>query len=300
MDIKQKTIKQTTAVRGIGIHSGLMANMKLIPAPPNTGIVFVRMGTAIPANRQNAVKGNLNTELVVDGVKVKTVEHLLSAISGLGIDNLYIELDAEEVPILDGSAAAYCYLLKEAGIEEQNAYKKSIKITKPVRVGDDRGWAEFLPHDKFTLDFAIEFDHPAIGNSEFKLDLTPQSYLKQISRARTFGFMKDIDALYAANLALGASTDNSIVLGDHNVINAEGLRYDDEFVRHKLLDAIGDLYLSGHHYLGYYRAYKSGHWLNYQLVEKVFETNAYVIVDHTPEKTPEQNPLSIKNLQNIF
>lgn len=289
--MKQRTIKQAVSVKGIGIHSGLITNMKLVPAPENTGIVFVRVDfnspVAIPAIRKNAVKGNLNTELSVGSVKVKTVEHLLSALSGLGIDNLYVELNNEEVPILDGSAASYCYLIREAGIQEQKAYKKSIKITKPVRVGDENAWAEFIPHNKFTLDFSIEFDHPVIGNSEFKLDLTNETYLKHVSRARTFGFIKDIDALYAANLALGASLDNSIVLDDTRVVNPGELRYSDEFVRHKILDAIGDLYLSGHHYTGYYRAYKSGHWLNYQLIEKVHQTNSYVIVDHSSEHSHE-------------
>lgn len=280
--MKQQTLRQIVSTRGIGIHSGLIANMRLIPAPANTGIVFTRVDksptVSIQANNGSISRTQMSTDLYKDGVYVRTIEHLMSAFSTLNIDNVFVELDNEEVPILDGSSAPFCYLIKTAGVEQQNANRRFLKINETIRVGDEEAWAELSPYDGFALDFEIEFNHPKIGKSFFSVDFFNDNFEREISKARTFGFIKDIDFLHSRNLALGASKENAVILDDFTVLNDEGLRYHNEFVRHKILDAVGDLYASGHQVLGYYKGYKAGHRLNYQLIRAVLES-AHSIVE---------------------
>lgn len=286
--MQQRTIKQSVSTRGIGIHSGLVANMKLVPAPENTGIVFVRVdknpSVYIPAVNQSVCKTSMSTDLQKDGTHVRTIEHLMSALATLRIDNVFVELDNEEVPILDGSSAPFCFLLRTAGIKEQNASRKFLQVTKKVRVGDENAWAEITPYDGFALDFTIDFNHSLIGQSRFSVDFFKDKFESEISRARTFGFIKDMETLHNNKLALGASKHNAIILDEFNVINPDGLRYPDEFVRHKILDAVGDLYASGYQILGQYTGYKAGHGLNYQLVKAALESNAMII------KSAHENP----------
>ncbi|RUO62488.1 UDP-3-O-acyl-N-acetylglucosamine deacetylase [Pseudidiomarina insulisalsae] len=276
--MKQRTIKQPIATTGVGLHKGNKVQLTLRPAPVNTGLVFRRV------DLQPAVDIRADAELVRDtrmctclinddNVRVSTVEHLLAAIAAMGIDNLIIEVDSHEIPIMDGSSHPFIYLLQNAGIEEQGAAKKFIRIKQPVRVEEGDKWAELLPHNGFRIDFAIDFDHPAIAdtNQVVSMDFSTQSFLKDISRARTFGFMKDIEFLRANNLALGGSFDNAVVLDEFRILNSDGLRYDDEFVKHKILDAVGDLYMGGHAILGHLRAFKSGHALNNQLLRAVLQ-----------------------------
>lgn len=275
--IKQKTITNPVSMTGIGLHSGLKVRMNILPAGVNTGIVFRRVdlhpAVAIPLCAENINETTLATTLFnSDGVRVSTIEHILSAVSGLGIDNLVIELDASEVPIVDGSSAPFVYLLlNDAGISEQNAPKKFIKIKEQVRVSTDDKWAVLAPFNGFHLDFSIDFQHPAISshNKRFSAAMTPELYITEISRARTFGFLRDVEYLQSKGLGLGASLDNAIGLDDYRVLNKEGLRYEDEFVRHKTLDAIGDLFVCGYSILGSFSAYKSGHALNNQLIRSV-------------------------------
>lgn len=278
--MKQHTIKQTVETKGVGIHSGLVANMKLIPAPENTGIVFVRVDKSpaicIPAVNRFVSKTQMSTDLCKDDVYVRTIEHLMSALATLRIDNVFVELDNEEVPILDGSSAPFCYLIRCAGIEEQKALRETLKINTTIRVGDENAWAELSPYDGFSLDFGIDFNHPKIGRSTFAVDFFKDNFEGEISRARTFGFTKDIEELHKNGLALGASNQNAVVLDEHNVLNPEGLRYPDEFVRHKILDAVGDLYASGYQILGRYRGNKAGHRLNYQLIKAVLESSPLI------------------------
>lgn len=244
----------------------------------NTGLVFRRVdlkpAVDIPANAEFVRDTRMCTCLINDdNVRVSTVEHLLAALAAMGIDNLIIEVDSHEIPIMDGSSHPFVYLLQSAGIEEQNAAKKFIKIKQPVRVEDGDKWAELTPHQGFRIDFAIDFDHPAIANTvqQLSIDFSSNNFIKEISRARTFGFMKDIEMLRANNLALGGSFDNAVVLDEFRILNTEGLRYDDEFVKHKVLDAIGDLYMGGHTILGHLHAFKSGHALNNQLLRAVLQ-----------------------------
>ncbi|MEX1222810.1 MAG: UDP-3-O-acyl-N-acetylglucosamine deacetylase [Idiomarina sp.] len=274
--IKQRTIKQAIATTGVGLHKGNKVHLTLRPAPANTGLVFRRVdlnpAVDIPANADLVRDTRMCTCLInADNVRVSTVEHLLAAIAGVGIDNLIIEVDSHEIPIMDGSAHPFVYLLQSAGIEEQTAAKKFIRIKQPVRVEEDDKWAELLPHDGFRIDFAIDFDHPAIADTEqvVSMDFSSQKFIKNISRARTFGFMRDIESLRANNLALGGSFDNAVVLDEFRILNSDGLRYDDEFVKHKILDAVGDLYMGGYAILGHLRAFKSGHALNNQLLRAV-------------------------------
>ena len=275
--IKQRSIKTLVRATGVGLHSGRKAQLTLRPAPPDAGILFRRVDLEVPIDFRIdphlVTDTRLCTAVEKDGVKIATVEHLMSALAGLGIDNLYIDLDGPEVPILDGSAAPFVYLVQSAGIDEQNVPRRYIRIKRPVRVEDGDKWAELTPHEGFKLTFKIDFDHPVFKKSgqEICIDFANQSYVKEISRARTFGFMQDVEYLRSNNLALGGSLENAVVMDEFRVLNADGLRYSDEFVKHKVLDAIGDLYLSGHLIIGAFSAYKSGHGLNNQLLRKLLD-----------------------------
>lgn len=273
--IKQRTLKNVIRATGVGLHSGEKVYLTLRPAGVNAGIVFRRVdfdeAVVIPAKAENVGDTQLSTTLIQGEVRVSTVEHLLSAIAGLGIDNIYIDLSAAEVPIMDGSAGPFVFLLQSAGIEEQNAAKRYIRIKKEVRVKDGDKWASFVPFEGFKVGFSIEFDHPVFKSrtQEAIIDFSSTSFVKEISRARTFGFMKDIEMLRQRNLALGGSMDNAIVVDDFRVLNEDGLRYEDEFVKHKILDAIGDLYLLGHSLIGEFHGHKSGHELNNKLLREL-------------------------------
>ncbi|HLI17696.1 MAG TPA: UDP-3-O-acyl-N-acetylglucosamine deacetylase [Rhodanobacteraceae bacterium] len=270
--IKQRTLKNVIRATGVGLHTGEKVYMTLRPAAANTGIVFRRTDLpepiSIPARCQHVGDTRLSSTLVMEGVRVGTVEHLMSAMAGLGIDNAYVDLSAPEVPIMDGSAGPFVFLLQSAGIEEQSAPKRFIRIKKPVKVEDGDKWAQFEPFDGFKVGFSIEFQHPIFSRraSRAEIDFSTTSFVKEVSRARTFGFMRDIEMLREKNLALGGSMDNAIVLDDYRVLNEDGLRYEDEFVKHKILDAIGDLYLLGHSLIGAFFGHKSGHQLNNQLL----------------------------------
>lgn len=270
--IKQRSIKSLVRATGVGLHSGQKVTLTLRPAVPDTGIYFHRVdlpGTvSIRVDPHRVGDTRLCSALEFGGARVATVEHLMSALAGLGIDNINIDVDAAEVPILDGSAAPFVYLLQSAGIEQQNAAKRFIRVKKTVRVESGDKWAEIAPHEGFRLTFRIDFAHPLLKRSaeDLSIDFAERSYVKEISRARTFGFMHDVEALRASGLALGGTLDNAIVMDEFRVLNADGLRYDDEFVKHKALDAVGDFYLTGHPLLGAITAYKSGHGLNNQLL----------------------------------
>lgn len=272
---RQRTIQNLVRTTGVGVHSGRRVELTLRPAQPNTGIVFHRIDLPqvvdLPA-QANAVGDTRMASVLQQGnVRVSTVEHLMSALAGLGIDNLHVDLTAEEVPIMDGSAATFVYLLRSAGIAEQNAPKQFIRVLKPVEVREGEGrnekWARLEPHEGFALAFSIDFRHPAIdATANFaEIDFATHSYVREIARARTFGFVNEVEALRSMGLARGGSLDNAIVMDEYRVLNSDGLRYDDEFVKHKILDAIGDLYLSGGQILGAYEGYKSGHALNNKL-----------------------------------
>lgn len=270
--IRQRTLKNVIRATGVGLHTGEKVYLTLRPAAPDTGIVFRRTDleqpVVIPATPLNVGDTQLSTTLIKDGVRVSTVEHLLSAFAGLGIDNAYVDVSAAEVPIMDGSAGPFVFLIQSAGIEEQNRPKRFVRIKRPVRVEDGDKYALFEPYDGFKVDFVIDFDHPAFASRTRRatVDLSATSFVKEVSRARTFGFLRDIEALRQRNLAMGGSLDNAVVVDDYRVLNEEGLRYEDEFVRHKILDAIGDLYLLGHSLIGAFHGYKSGHGLNNQLL----------------------------------
>ena len=270
--LRQRTLKNVIRATGVGLHSGEKVFLTLRPAPVETGIVFRRVDldpvVEVPARADLVSETVLCTGLSCGPAKVQTVEHLLSAMAGLGIDNAYIELSAPEVPIMDGSAGPFVFLLQSAGIEEQDAPKRFIRIIKPVEVRDGDKFARFEPHDGFRIGFTVEFDHPAIpaSQSRAEVEFSTASYVKEVSRARTFGFMRDLEYMRERNLGLGGSMDNAIVLDEFRVLNDDGLRYADEFVRHKILDAVGDLYLAGHPIIGAYEGFKSGHALNNTLV----------------------------------
>ncbi|MCP4001826.1 MAG: UDP-3-O-acyl-N-acetylglucosamine deacetylase [Gammaproteobacteria bacterium] len=278
--LKQRTLKTSIRATGVGLHTGRKVFMTLRPAADNTGIVFRRVDmdpvVDIPADANLVGETMLGTSLIQDGTRVATVEHLMSAFAGLGIDNAYVDLSAPEVPIMDGSAAPFVFLLQSAGITEQIALKKFIRIRKKVRVEQGDKWAEFTPYDGFKVNFKIDFEHPVFKKhlQSSSIDFSTTSFLREVSRARTFGFLKDIEALRANRLALGGNIDNAIVLDDFRVLNEDGLRYEDEFVRHKILDAIGDLYLIGHGLLGEFTGYKSGHDLNNKLVRELYATKS--------------------------
>ena len=273
--LKQRTIKNVIRATGVGLHSGEKVFLTLRPAEPDTGIVFRRVdlepAVEMRATAELVTETTLCTGLSCDGAKVQTVEHLLSALAGLGVDNCYIDLSAPEVPIMDGSAGPFIFLLQSAGLVEQNAPKKFIRILDTIEVRDGDKRASFEPHAGFRLDFTVEFDHPAIPSnmSHSALEFSTETYIKEVSRARTFGFMRDLEFMRERNLGLGGSMDNAIVLDEFRVLNEDGLRYGDEFVRHKILDAVGDLYLAGHPILGHYSGYKSGHALNNKLVRQL-------------------------------
>ncbi|PQJ90056.1 MULTISPECIES: UDP-3-O-acyl-N-acetylglucosamine deacetylase [Aliivibrio] len=274
--IRQRTLKSIVQMTGVGLHSGRKVTLTLRPAASNTGVIYRRTDlnppVDFPADPESVRDTMLCTALVNDeGVRISTVEHLNAALAGMGIDNVVIEVDAPEIPIMDGSASPFVYLLQSAGIEELNTAKKFIRIKKPVRIEDGDKWAEIRPYNGFRLDFTIDFNHPAIESDDQKLvfDFSSQSFIKDISRARTFGFMRDIEYLQSQNLCLGGSFDCAIVLDDYRILNEDGLRFDNEFVTHKVLDAVGDLYMCGHSILGELSAYKSGHALNNQLLRAV-------------------------------
>ena len=270
--IRQRTLKNVIRATGIGLHTGEKVYLTLQPAAVDTGIVFRRVDVdppvEIPARAENVGDTTLSTSLVCAGTRVATVEHLLSALAGLGIDNAYVDVSAPEVPIMDGSAGPFVFLVQSAGVEEQNAPKRFIRIKKRVQVEEGDKWARFDPFEGFKVSFAIEFDHPVFKNrcQEAVVDFSTTSFVKEVSRARTFGFMRDIELLREKHLALGGSLDNAVVVDDYRVLNEDGLRYDDEFVKHKVLDAIGDLYLLGRSLIGAFSGYKSGHALNNRLL----------------------------------
>jgi UDP-3-O-[3-hydroxymyristoyl] N-acetylglucosamine deacetylase len=266
--IRQRTLKNMVRATGVGVHTGRKVYMTLRPARPDTGIVFRRVdlpgAPELPADATLVGDTRLCSCIERDGVRVATVEHLMSAFAGLGVDNAYVDLTAMEVPIMDGSAGPFVFLIQSAGIEEQSAAKKFIRVRRPVEARDDDKWARLEPYNGFRIDFGIHFSHPVIqaGPQRLTIDFATTSFNKEIARARTFGFMQEVESLRAAGLGLGGSLDNAIVVDEFRVLNSDGLRYEDEFVKHKVLDAIGDLYLLGHPLLGSFSAYKSGHALN--------------------------------------
>lgn len=274
--LRQRTIQKSISTKGVGLHSGRRVEITLRPAAPNTGIIFHRVDLPevvdLPARADCVGDTRMASVLQQGNVRVSTVEHLMSALAGLGVDNLHVDLTAEEVPIMDGSAGTFVYLLRSAGLEEQSAAKEFIRVVKPVEVREGEGanqkWARLEPHDGFALSFAIDFQHPAIDStaSFAEVDFARDSYVKTIARARTFGFASEVEALRSMGLARGGSLDNAIVMDEYRVLNSDGLRYEDEFVKHKILDAIGDLYLAGRPLVARYVACKSGHAMNNQLV----------------------------------
>lgn len=278
--INQRTLKNVIRATGVGIHTGEKVFMTLRPAAVNTGIVFRRTdldpAVEVPAFATHVGDTSMNTTLEVDGVRVSTVEHLMSAFAGLGIDNAYVDLSNAEVPIMDGSAGPFVFLIQSAGIEEQSAAKRFIRVLEPVEVRRDDKWARIDPYDGFRVSFKIDFNHPVFRSHQSfaSVDFSTTSYLKEIARARTFGFMRDIEMLRERKLVLGGSMDNAVVLDDYRVLNEDGLRYEDEFVKHKVLDAIGDLYLLGHGLIGAFSGYKSGHELNNLLLRTLLEQPA--------------------------
>ena len=270
--IRQRTIKNVIRATGVGLHTGNKVYLTLRPAAPDTGIVFRRVDLDEPveinAKAENVCDTQLSTTLGENGAKVSTVEHLLSAMAGLGIDNAYVDLSADEVPIMDGSSGPFVFLLQSAGIVEQDKAKRFIRITKPIIVEEQDKWAKFEPFEGFKVAFTIDFNHPVFDGApqQAEIDFSSTSFVKEVSRARTFGFMSDFEKLRENNLALGASLDNAIGVDEYRVLNEDGLRYQDEFVKHKILDAIGDLYLLGHSLIGAFSGHKSGHALNNQLL----------------------------------
>jgi UDP-3-O-[3-hydroxymyristoyl] N-acetylglucosamine deacetylase len=272
--LKQRTLSSKIRASGVGLHTGKKISLTLKPAPSNSGIVFKRTdieSAPIKASLENVFDTRLSTSLSNNEIKISTVEHLLSALAGIGIDNAIIELDGPEVPIMDGSARPFVFMIQSAGIQEQSEAKKFIKIKKTIEVKQDEKWAKIEPFDGFKVAFTIDFDHPAFSETSqsSEIDFSSVSYLSQVSRARTFGFAKDIELLRKNNLALGGSVNNAIVIDDYKVVNEEGVRFQDEFVKHKILDAIGDLYLLGHGLIGSFSAYKSGHHLNNLLLREL-------------------------------
>ncbi|GHF79530.1 UDP-3-O-acyl-N-acetylglucosamine deacetylase [Thalassotalea marina] len=303
--IKQRTIKDSVSAVGVGLHKGKKVQLTLRPAPANTGIVFRRVDldpvVDIKATPEAVGETTMCTCLVNEqGVKISTVEHLLAAVAGMGIDNLIIDVDSHEIPIMDGSSLPFVYLIQSVGIESLNAAKRFIRIKQPIRVEEGDKWAEVRPYEGFKVNFAIDFNHPVIANTsqQMSMDLSSCSFIKEISRARTFGFVRDIELLRSHNLALGGSLENAIVLDDYNMLNKDGLRYDDEFVKHKILDAIGDLYMCGHSMLAELNAYKSGHGLNNLLLREVFKQKdawEWVTYEDTQQAPIEFQEASLAN-----
>lgn len=294
--IRQRTLKNVIKATGITLHGGERAELTLRPAPPNTGIIFQRVDldpvVEIPARAENVGDTTLSTCLIKNGVRVSTVEHLLSAFAGLGIDNAYVDVTTSEIPIMDGSAGPFVFLVQSAGIQEQNVAKGFIRIKKKVMVEEGDKWACFEPFEGFKVTFSIEFDHPVFKThtKTAMLDFSSTSYVKEVSRARTFGFMADFERLRELNLALGASLDNAVAIDDFRVLNEDGLRYEDEFVKHKILDAIGDLYLLGSSLIGAFSGHKSGHALNNNLLRKLLaQQDAW---EYVTFEDPEAAPIS--------
>src|SRR2546421_12357915 len=292
--LKQRTLKSLIRATGVGIHTGSKVEITMRPAAVDTGVVFRRIDLPqpvdIPADALNVGDTRLSSTLERDGARVSTVEHLMSAFAGLGVDNAYVDLTGEEVPIMDGSAGPFVFLIQSAGIVEQAAAKRYIRVTRPIEVTHEDKWARFEPYDGFRVDLSVDFPHPLFGrdNRRVMVDFADNSFVKEVSRARTFGFMQDVEALRAQGLILGGSFDNAIVLDEYRVLNSDGLRYDNELVRHKVLDAIGDLYLLGHPLIGSYTAYKTGHGLNNLLLRALLaqrEAWEYVSFDE-PSKVP--------------
>lgn len=273
--IKQRTLKNVIRATGVGLHTGKKIFLTLRPAPANAGIIFRRVDlddpVEIEAKPDNVGDTMLSTSLMKGDVKISTVEHLLSALAGFGIDNAYIDLSSDEVPIMDGSAGPFVFLIQSAGVEEQNAAKRFMRIKEKIRVEDEDKWAMFEPFEGFKVGFTIEFDHPMFheDNCKAEIDFSTTSYVKEVSRARTFGFMREVELLRENNLALGGSLDNAVVVDDYRILNEDGLRYEDECVKHKILDAIGDLYLLGHSLIGSFTGFKSGHALNNRLLREL-------------------------------
>jgi UDP-3-O-[3-hydroxymyristoyl] N-acetylglucosamine deacetylase len=293
--IRQRTLKTQVKTTGVGLHSGVKVEMTLRPAAAGTGILFRRVDldppVDIPVDPTKVTDTRLCSALTVGNAKVATVEHLMSALAGLGIDNIVIDLTGPEVPILDGSAAPFVFLLQSAGIEELNAPKQFIRITQPIEVKEGDKWARLTPYDGFCIDFTIDFDHPVFEESSqvVSVDFDRTSYIREVARARTFGFMHEVEMLRNNNLALGGSLDNAIVMDEFRVLNADGLRYEDEFVKHKVLDAIGDFYMVGKPIIGRLEAHKSGHALNNQLLRALMENRAAweLVTFENSEDAPE-------------
>ncbi|ALG66478.1 UDP-3-O-acyl-N-acetylglucosamine deacetylase [Beggiatoa leptomitoformis] len=302
--IKQRTLKNVIRATGVGLHTGEKVFLTLRPAAPDTGIVFRRVDVSPPvdiaAHAENVGDTRLSTTLVNGHVKISTVEHLLSAFAGLGIDNAYVDISAPEVPIMDGSAGPFVFLIQSAGIEEQHAPKRYIRIKRKIQVQQGDKWAKFEPFNGFKVNFRIEFDHPVFKRTRqyAEMDFSKTSFVKEISRARTFGFMHEIELLRENKLALGGSLDNAIVVDDYRILNEDGLRYDDEFVRHKILDVLGDIYLLGHGLIGAFSGHKSGHELNNLLLRTLLaDKKAWELVTFDDEQV---HSLPIGCLQPLF
>ena len=290
--IRQRTLKTAVKATGVGLHGGKRVEMTLRPAAPDTGIVFRRVDldppVELPSDPYAVVDTRMCSGLQKGGAKIGTVEHVMSALAGLGVDNCYVDVDAPEIPILDGSAAPFVFLLQSAGFESQDAPRRFLRVKKAVEYVEGDKYVRLLPHDGFKLSFSIQFNHPAIDNSptDVTIDFANQSYARDVARARTFGFVQDLEVLISMGLAQGGSLDNAIVLDEYKVLNPDGLRYADEFVKHKVLDAIGDLYICGHPLLAHYVANKSGHALNNQILRVLLEDKeAWEIVTFEDEKT---------------
>ena len=303
--IKQRTLKNAIRATGVGLHSGIKVEMHLCPAPVNSGIVFRRMdipsAVDLKADPYLVTDTRLCSVLESGNAKVATVEHLMSALAGMGIDNIYVDLNGPEVPIMDGSSAPFVFLLQSAGIEEQKALKKYVRIIRPVEAHDGDKWVRFMPHHGFRIEFTIDFDHPVFnkGAQKVVVDFDHTAYTKEVARARTFGFMHEVEALRNHGLALGGSLDNAIVMDEFRVLNSDGLRYENEFAKHKVLDAIGDLYLLGHPIIGAFEAYKSGHALNNKLLRELlahqdcWEYVNFEHVDDVPKAYLRLHPLVV-------
>ena len=278
--IRQRTLKNVIRATGVGLHTGEKVFLTLRPAAVNTGIVFRRIDLEpvvdVKAILDNVSSTRMSTTLERDGVRISTVEHLMSAFAGLGIDNVFVDLTAAEVPIMDGSAGPFVFLIESAGVEEQSAPKQFIRIKQSVEISDGDKWAKFDPYDGFKVDLTIDFDHPVVQSSQqhASIDFSESSFIKDVSRARTFGFLDEVEALQEAGLARGGSLDNAIVMDAFHILNDEGLRYRDEFVKHKILDAVGDLYLLGHLLVGAFSAHKSGHSMNNRLLRRLLENES--------------------------
>ena len=290
--IRQRTLKNVIRATGVGLHTGKKVYLTLRPAAVNTGVIFRRVDldpvVEIPACPENVGDTKLSTTLLKGNVRISTIEHLLSALAGFGIDNVYIDVSADEVPIMDGSAGPFVFLIQSSGVEEQSAPKSFLRIKQPVRVEDGDKWAMFEPFEGFKVGFTIDFEHPAFRreNSRAEIDFSTTSFVKEVSRARTFGFMRDVELLRQNNLILGGSLDNAVVVDDYRVLNEDGLRYEDECVKHKILDAIGDLYLLGHSLIGAFKGFKSGHELNNRLLRQLLATEgAWELVDFEEESS---------------